>query len=106
VVLVDKDSASASEIVAGALKDRGRASLIGQQTYGKGSVQSLFNLSDGSQLRITHGAWYTPNETPIQRDGQHIGLAPDVSVTLAETPEPNVDPVLNAALSYLRYHYY
>src|SRR5581483_3341821 len=73
VVLVDKASASAAEIVAGALQDRQRAILIGQQTYGKGSVQNLHTLSDGSELRVTHGAWYTPNETPIQRNGQHIG---------------------------------
>jgi carboxyl-terminal processing protease len=101
VVLVDKDSASASEIVAGALEDRHRAVLVGTRTYGKGSVQSLFTLSDGSQLRITHGAWYTPNETPIQRDGQHIGLMPNILVTLPDKPTPNADPILDAAIKYI-----
>jgi carboxyl-terminal processing protease len=105
VVLVDKGSASAAEIVAGALQDRHRAVLIGQQTFGKGSVQQLHTLSDGSQLRITHGAWYTPNETPIQRNGEHIGLAPDVSVTVPETPTLNSDPILDAAVNYVKVHF-
>ncbi len=106
VVLVDKGSASAAEIVAGALWDRKRAVLIGQQTYGKGSVQVIHTLSDGSQLRVTHGAWYTPNETPIQQNGKNIGLKPDVVVTIPETPEPNVDPILRAALDYLNRYYF
>jgi carboxyl-terminal processing protease len=105
VVLVDKGSASASEIVSGALQDRHRAVLIGQQTFGKGSVQQLFTLSDGSQLRITHGAWYTPNETPIQRNGEHIGLTPDVAVTVPDTPAANSDPILDAATDYVKVHY-
>jgi carboxyl-terminal processing protease len=105
LVLVDQGSASAAEIVAGALQDRHRALLVGQNTYGKGSVQTLHTLSDGSQLRITHGAWYTPNNTPLQHDGERIGLTPDIPVTLPENPEPGVDPTLNAAVEYARSHF-
>ncbi|MBX3066605.1 MAG: S41 family peptidase [Anaerolineae bacterium] len=106
VVLVNKGSASASEIVAGALKDRGRAILIGQTTYGKGSVQTIHRLSDGSQLRVTHGAWYTPNETPITKDGQPVGLAPDIDVKMPDTPDATEvgttnDPVRDAAIEYI-----
>jgi carboxyl-terminal processing protease len=105
VVLVDGGSASASEIVAGALQDRKRGVLIGTRTYGKGSVQVLHSLSDGSQLRITHGAWYTPNETPIERRDQtpeNAGLAPDVLVTVPDQPEPGTDPIRDAALDYIK----
>ncbi len=105
VVLVDGGSASASEIVAGALQDRKRGVLIGMRTYGKGSVQVLHTLSDGSQLRITHGAWYTPNETPIERRDQtpeNAGLAPDVLVTVPDQPEPGTDPIRDAALDYIK----
>jgi carboxyl-terminal processing protease len=101
VVLVDKGSASAAEIVAGALEDRKRAILIGQQTYGKGSVQNLHTLSDGSELRVTHGAWYTPNETPIQKNGQHIGLAPNITVYTPAKLDLGADPILDAAETYL-----
>jgi carboxyl-terminal processing protease len=106
IVLVDKDSASASEIVAGALQDRKRAVLVGTRTYGKGSVQQLHTLSDGSQLRVTHGAWYTPNETPIQgKGGEHLGLTPDISIILPEKPDINSDPILDAALNYIKSHF-
>lgn len=103
VVLVDGRSASASEIVAGALKDRGRAALIGQRTFGKGSVQTLHRLSDGSQLRVTSGQWYTPNETPIREsiDGQPGGLQPNIVVRVPERPTPGVDPFVNAAIQYI-----
>ncbi|RMF50836.1 MAG: S41 family peptidase [Chloroflexota bacterium] len=107
VVLVNRNSASASEIVAGALRDRGRAVLIGQRTFGKGSVQRLFTLSDGSQLRVTQGAWYTPKETPIERRGdQQGGLQPDVLVELpSDGRRPQGDPILEAALEYIRAHF-
>jgi carboxyl-terminal processing protease len=104
-ILVNGGSASASEIVAGALQDRGRAILIGQRTYGKGSVQVLYSLSDGGQLRVTHGAWFTPNETPLQVEGQPIGLVPDVIVEVPTDPNqvrPGVDPILEAALETIR----
>ena len=77
VVLIDGTSASASEIVAGALQDHDRAAIVGETSYGKGSVQSLFRLTGGDVLRLTTARWYTPVGRSINRD-------PDVVVDLAE----------------------
>jgi carboxyl-terminal processing protease len=67
IVLVDRYSASASEIVAGALQDQDRALIVGTTTFGKGSVQSLFNLPGGNYLKLTTGRWYTPSGRSIQK---------------------------------------
>lgn len=98
VVLVNGGSASASEIVAGALQDNGRAILIGATTFGKGSVQSLNTLSDGSELRVTIARWYTPDNNTI--DAQ--GITPDIIVEPNPDVEPGVDLVLERALAYFR----
>src|SRR4029077_1874197 len=107
VVLVDANSASASEIVAGSLQVHSRAKLVGTKTFGKGSVQQDFVLSDGSDLHLTVERWYLPNGVTID----HKGLTPDVTVTLPaatdayDVAQPSLgyakDTQLNAALSVL-----
>ena len=98
VLLVDGGTASASEIVAGALQDRDRATLIGQKTYGKGSVQSVYDLSDGSSVHITSAKWLTPSRRQI--DGQ--GLMPDMDVAFTEEDRSQgLDPQLDRAIEYL-----
>jgi carboxyl-terminal processing protease len=98
VVLVNPGSASASEIVAGALQDYERAILIGETTLGKGSVQLLHPLSNGAELRVTKARWFTPNDRPIHGEG----LAPDIEVELtAEDAEADLDPQLDRAVEYL-----
>ncbi len=99
VVLIDGGTASASEIVAGALKDRGRATLIGSKTFGKGSVQLVFDLSDGSSVHVTSARWLTPNRTQIDQSG----LEPDVPVAITQEDIDNGrDPALAEAVSYLQ----
>ncbi len=97
VVLINGGSASASEIVAGALQDRGRAPLIGETTLGKGSVQLPHNLSDGSQLRVTIARWFTPNDTSIHENG----LVPDVEAPNPQDTPVEEDPQLDRAVMYL-----
>jgi carboxyl-terminal processing protease len=94
-VLVDGGTASAAEIVAGALQDTGRAPLIGESTFGKGAVQLIYELSDGSSLHVTSAVWLTPGRHQIE--GQ--GLAPDVEVAPGDGPE---DEPLARALDILR----
>ena len=95
VVLVNGGSASAAEIVSGALQDRGRAVLIGEKTFGKGSVQQINHLSDGSQLRVTIAHWFTPNDRAIHGEG----ITPDVTVDRGD--DPKVDPQLDRAVEYI-----
>lgn len=88
VILVNGGSASASEILAGALKDYGRAILIGTQTFGKGSVQSVLELGDGSALKITVAKYYTPSGQSIQG----FGIAPHITIKEEEEKEGEVTP--------------
>lgn len=84
VVIVDGGSASASEIVAGALQDRQRATILGESTFGKGSVQLVHELVDGSSLHVTSAHWFTPNRHAIEG----MGLTPDVVIAPGSDPLP------------------
>ncbi|NKQ34007.1 MAG: S41 family peptidase [Chloroflexi bacterium] len=95
VVLVNGGSASASEIVAGAIKDNGRAPLIGELTFGKGSVQQVHTLSDGSEIRVTIARWYTPNNVSISEEG----ITPDIEVPMEFDAEEDIQ--LQRAIEYL-----
>ena len=98
VVLVDGGSASASEILAGAVQDRGRGVLIGERTYGKGSVQVTERLSDRSAVAVTIRRWFTPADRAI--DGK--GLTPDIVVEYTEEDaKAGRDPQLDRAIKYL-----
>lgn len=98
VVLVNGGSASASEIMAGALKDNGLATLVGQTTFGKGLVQGISELEDGSALKITVARWLTPNGTSINKNG----IAPDAAVEYTEQDfQAGRDPQLDKALELL-----
>jgi carboxyl-terminal processing protease len=83
IVLIDGQSASAAEIVAGALQDRQRARLVGEPSYGKGSVQSVFEYEDGSALKLTIARYYLPSGRPI---ADHRGLLPDVPAPAPSAP--------------------
>jgi carboxyl-terminal processing protease len=98
VLLVNRGSASASEIVAGAIKENGRGKLIGEQTFGKGTVQLPQTLSDGSELRVTIAEWLTPNKEQI--NGQ--GIVPDIVVERTQADfVDGLDPQLDRAVEYL-----
>lgn len=99
VVLVDGGSASASEILAGALSEHGVATVIGTKTFGKGSVQELISLPDGSSLKVTIARWLTPEGHSISEGG----LEPDVTIErTAEDRAAERDPQLDAALEWLK----
>lgn len=97
-VLVNEGSASASEIVAGAIQDAGRGPLVGTQTFGKGSVQLPHTLSDGSMLRVTIARWFTPQGRAIHG----VGLQPDIDSDITDADrDAGRDPQLDAAVEYL-----
>jgi len=99
VILVDNGSASASEILAGALKEHGVATLVGTHTFGKGSVQELIDMPGGSSLKVTIARWLTPNGKSIS-DG---GLIPDIEVEITkEDREAKRDPQKEAAIKFLK----
>lgn len=99
VVLVDGSSASASEIVAGALKDYGVATIVGEKTFGKGTVQKVIKLSGGAKLKVTVARWYTPKGKNITKQG----IEPDKKVELtADDVNNGRDPQLSAAKELLQ----
>ncbi len=95
-VLVNANSASASEITAGALQDAERAVVVGEKTYGKGSVQLLYDLSDGSSVHVTSAKWLTPKRRTIE----DVGIQPDIIVTVDATTRDR-DNQLERALRHI-----
>ena len=99
VVLINAGSASASEIVAGALHDHKAAKLVGEKSFGKGSVQELIDINGGAQLKVTVARWYTPAGKNITKEG----IDPDVEVELtSDDVDANKDPQLSQAIKSLR----
>lgn len=99
VFLVNSGTASASEIVAGAIQDHERGILVGTETLGKASVQLIFDLSDGSSVHVTNAHWFTPN----RREINSVGLTPDLVVEYTDQDrEQNRDPQLERAIQYLQ----
>lgn len=94
-VLINERTASGAELVAGAIQDQSRGILIGTTTYGKGTVQQIFPLTDGSSLHVTSSEWFTPNHQPLDQ----VGLQPDIPMQ----PDPNgLDVVLGEAIRQLQ----
>lgn len=99
IILINEGSASASEIVAGALRDNGAAKLMGTKTFGKGSVQQLERFADGSVLKVTIARWFTPKGINIDKEG----IKPDVEVKRTDDDFKNLrDPQLDAAIAALK----
>lgn len=99
VILINEGSASASEILAGALRDHRGVKLVGKKSFGKGSVQEVENLKDGSMIKITVARWFTPKGTLIEKNG----LTPDYEIDLTEKDsEAGKDPQLEKAVEVLR----
>lgn len=101
VLLVDERTASASEVLTGALKDHGRAFVIGERTFGKGSIQSIFNLRNGSGLKLTTAHYHTPSGLTIHENG----ILPDAvreTTHIGLLPEPAEDGLVREAILYLR----
>lgn len=98
VILVDKGSASASEILAGALKAHGKAQLVGTNTFGKGSVQELVPITEDTGLKITVARWLMPDGKQIPHDG----IVPDVEVKIPEDNKAPADPQMDKAIELLR----
>ena len=99
VVLVDRGSASASEIVAGALQDRDRATLVGETTFGKGTVQQWIELQDSGALKLTIAKWLTPDKRWIHRVGHRARRR---RCAAPEQPNPDEDPALDKAVEIAR----
>ncbi len=99
VVLINQGSASGSEIVAGAIVDRGRGILIGEESFGKGSVQEIENFMYDTSLRITVAHWLTPSGKSISEEG----LEPNIEIQMTdEDYEVDRDPQLDKAIEYLK----
>ena len=98
VVLVNQGSASASEILAGALKDKFGATIVGMNTYGKGVIQTLYSLSNGGGLKITTEEYYTPNHNKINK----VGIKPDVEIELTKDSDGNYETEMNKDAQLLK----